>query len=57
MVDKVCAYECNYGHDGVVLQYFWQWSSFSFKAHWNERSTWKVTRLMYVLNYSTIFSL
>ncbi len=24
MVDKVCAYECNYGHDGVVLQYFWQ---------------------------------
>jgi hypothetical protein len=48
MLDKVCAYACNYAHDGVVYQYFWQWSSLSFKAHWNERSTCELTRLMYV---------
>ncbi len=24
MLDKVCAYACNYAHDGVVHQYFWQ---------------------------------
>jgi hypothetical protein len=23
MLDKVCAYACNYAHDGVVHQYFW----------------------------------
>ncbi len=23
MLDKVCAYVCNYASDGVVLQYFW----------------------------------
>ncbi len=23
MLDKVCAYVCNYACDGVVLQYFW----------------------------------
>ncbi len=57
MLDKVCAYACNYARDGVVHQYFWQWSSLTFKAHWNEGSTWELTRLMYVLNYSTIFSL
>jgi hypothetical protein len=57
MLDKVCAYACNYAHDGVVHQYFWQWSSLSFKSHWNERSTWELTRLMYVINYSTNFSL
>jgi hypothetical protein len=24
MLDKVCANACNYAHDGVVQQYFWQ---------------------------------
>jgi hypothetical protein len=24
MLDKVCAYACNYARDGVVHQYFWQ---------------------------------
>ncbi len=23
MLDKVCAYACNYTHDGIVHQYFW----------------------------------
>ncbi len=57
MLDKVCAYACNYARDGVVHQYFWQWSSLSFKLDWNEKSTWELIRLMYVLNYSIIYSL
>ncbi len=24
MLDKVCAYACNYACDGVAHQYFWQ---------------------------------
>ncbi len=24
ILDKVCAYECNYARDGVVHQYFWR---------------------------------
>jgi hypothetical protein len=24
MLDKVCAYACNYARDGIVHQYFWQ---------------------------------
>ncbi len=57
MLDKVCAYACNYAHDGVMHQYFLRWSSLSFKSRWNERSTWEITKLMCVLNHSTICSL
>jgi hypothetical protein len=33
MLGKVCAYACNYAHNGIVHQYFWQRSSLSFKSH------------------------